>query len=122
MGTLKNGLRETLALVLAWVGAAAGIFASAYMLGAAATGEEPGLCSGPMVVSGVAFAMSTLASVTVAGATVFVGGYWSLGLQRRLLRVVMLALVLAAGAVAFNLGGLIMPGCGGSSFSLPFGP
>jgi hypothetical protein len=74
-----------------------------------------------MVVSGVAFAMSTLASVTVAGATVFVGGYWSLGLRRRLLRVVMLAVVLAAGAVAFNLGGLIMPGCGGSSFSLPFG-
>jgi hypothetical protein len=119
MAALKNGVRETFALTIAWVGAALGIFASAYLLGVTATGDDLSLCgAGPAIVSGVAFTLPTVVAITLAGATVLVGGYWSLGLRRRPLRVLMLAVVGGAATLAVGLAGAIAPGCGGGLLGL----
>lgn len=114
-----NAVRETLTLAVAWVGAAVGIFAGTYILGMLATGEDLSLCGGaPTIVSGVAFALPTIVSITIAGATVLVGGYWSLGLRRRPLRFLMLVAVGGLALAAVSLGGILAPGCGGGLLGL----
>jgi hypothetical protein len=118
MTSVMNAIRETLALGVAWVGAAVGIFAGSYMLGMLATGQDLGMCGGPTITSGIAFSLPTVVSITLAGATVLVGGYWSLGLRRRPVRVVMLAVVAALAVGAVTLGSVVAPGCGGGLLAL----
>jgi hypothetical protein len=118
MNSLMGAIRESLALGVAWVGAAVGIFAASYMLGMLATGQDLGMCGGPTITSGIAFSLPTVASITLAGATVLVGGYWSLGLRRRPVRVVMLATVAALAVGAVGLAGVVAPGCGGGLLGL----
>jgi hypothetical protein len=118
MATLRNAgsmvtgaIQEALALAVAWIGAAVAIFGAAYILGAVQTGQEPGACIGPAIVSGVTFSLPTLISVTVAGATVLVGGYWSLGLRHRSMRVAAVVASVAIAVLTLNAGALIT-GCG----------
>jgi hypothetical protein len=119
VASLVNALKETLTLAVAWVGAAVGIFAGTYMLGMLATGEDLSLCGGgPTIVSGIAFVLPTVVSITLAGATVLVGGYWSLGLRRRPLRLVMLAAVAGLAVAAVSAGAIVAPGCGGGLLGL----
>ena len=118
LNSVMSAIRETLALGVAWIGAAVGIFAGTYMLGMLATNQDLGMCGGPTITSGIAFSLPTIVSITLAGATVLVGGYWSLGLRRRPLRGVMLAVVAALAVGAVGLGGVVAPGCGGGLLGL----
>jgi hypothetical protein len=108
---LTGAVQEVLALAVAWIGAAVAIGGAAWILGAAQTGQDPGLCSGPTIASGVAFSMATLVSLTAAGATVVVGAYWSLGLRHRPMRVAAVVASVAAAVLALNAGA-ILTGCG----------
>ena len=115
-GLMVTGVaREVLTLALAWAGAAAGLFALAYIIGAGTTGEDPGACTGPVVAAGLSFTLPTLISLAAAGATVLVGAYWSLGVRNRMLRVAGLGVFVAIGALTLSVGRLVM-GCGGTVF------
>jgi hypothetical protein len=109
--------REVLTLALAWAGAAAGVFAAAYIIGASTTGEDPGACTGPVIAAGLSFALPTLISLAAAGATIFVGAYWSLGMRNWMLRVAGLGAVVAIAALTLSVGRLVT-GCGGTVFGL----
>ena len=118
MATLTGAIRETFALVIAWVGAVVGIFGAGYILGVSVTGDELSMCGGAPIISGVAFTLPTLVAITLAGATMLVGGFWSMGLRRRVLRVVMLAVVAALATGTVVLATAVAPGCGGGLLGL----
>jgi hypothetical protein len=114
---VTDAVREALTLAVAWAGAGVGLFALAYIIGTGSTGEEPGACTGPVVAAGLSFALATLISLAAAGATVFVGAYWSLGARNRMLRIAGLGAFVAVGALTLGVGRLVM-GCGGPVFGL----
>jgi hypothetical protein len=118
MAMLTGAVRETLTLAVAWVGAAVGIFACCYLLGASATGGDLSMCGAGPLVSGVAFTLPNVVAITLGGATLFVGGYWSLGVRRRPLRLLTLAGVAALAAASVGVATAVAPGCGGGLLGL----
>jgi hypothetical protein len=114
---VTDAVREVVTLAVAWAGAGVGLFAVAYIIGAGTTGEDPGACTGPVVAAGLSFTLPTLISLAAAGATIFVGAYWSLGVRNRMLRVAGVGVVVAIGALTLSVGRLVT-GCGGTVFGL----
>jgi hypothetical protein len=108
--------RSTLTFVLSWLAVAAALFGGVYVLALSATGQAPAICHPAPGAFGLRFTLASQLAITLAGATLVVGGLWALSARPRLVQAGGIVAVIVVAVFSLGLAGAVVPFCTGGAF------